>query len=301
VDEHGSFGTCLENALLKAVQLGLHAGLPPLADAMAYYLNKAKQLPGKPYRSRTIASIHWLGCSLLACAGFTDSAVIGYLRESLHELYIFALKGSCDIYCDEEERAALKGIPSVYKDRKIIKSGIANVHGFCYPLIYDIVGLSSLYRLGDPEADQQIDAVIRYISTDAFHNTVADGYGVLPPYQRKYHMMGWDPKYPDWFNAGDHMENANASKLLFFALYIGKYPAARCFFLSMVSPYLHGSSSHIARPLIHNARLIPFHPHRRPFLIQGDLRHRMKPRGQQQPPKAVAVDVVFALPSGFRI
>lgn len=236
VDEHGSFDTCLENSLLKAVQLGLHAGVTPVADSMAYYLSKASQLPGKPVRKRTITSIHFLGCNLLACAGFLNGAVLDYMRESLNELYIFVRNGNYDIYCDDEERALLKGIPAVYKDRKIIKSSIVDVHGYCYPLIYDIVGLSSLYALGDQGVNQKIDTVIRYISTDEFHNTVADGYGVLPPYQGKYHTMGWDPKYPGWFDIVKFIECYNNQKilnsdrgsgLLFFAQYISKYPPAR--------------------------------------------------------------------------
>ena len=38
--EHGSFDYCLENALLKAVQLGLHAGMLPIIDAVQYYIDK---------------------------------------------------------------------------------------------------------------------------------------------------------------------------------------------------------------------------------------------------------------------
>jgi len=225
--EHGSFDFCLENALLKAVQLGLHAGLPAVADAVAYYLNKARHLPGKPLRVRIIEGIHFLGCNVLACAGFIDGAVIDYLLGSLNELYTFAREGNYDIYCNEEERAALKGIPAVYREREIIKSSIVDVHGYCYPLIYDMVGLSSLYAMDNPEVDRKIDTVIRYISTDDFHNSIADGYGVLPPYQGKYHTMGWDPKYPGWFGAADYLKNGEAAKLLFFAAYISRYPAAR--------------------------------------------------------------------------
>ena len=50
--EHGSFDFCLENAILKAVQLGLHAGLPTVVDAIEYYMDKIREHPGKPCRNR---------------------------------------------------------------------------------------------------------------------------------------------------------------------------------------------------------------------------------------------------------
>lgn len=43
----------------------------------------------------------------------------------------------------------------------------------------------------------------------------------------KYHGMGWDPKYPGWFDAADYIENVNAPKLLFFAEYISQSPSLR--------------------------------------------------------------------------
>ena len=229
--EHGSFNFCLENSLLKTTQLGLHAGMPAVRNAVRYYISKAGHLPGKPYRGRANDGVFIFGCNLLACAGFTDGAVIGFLRESLEEMYGFVQKGSYDIYCGETERAALKNLPAVYRERKIIKSSVVDAHGFCFPLIYDVVGLSGLYAHGDAETDKKIDAVIRYISTDEFHETVADGYGVLPPYHGRYHTMGWDPKYPGWSGVAGHIERCgagrDASKLLFFAQYVVKYPRAR--------------------------------------------------------------------------
>lgn len=39
--------------------------------------------------------------------------------------------------------------------------------------------------------------------------------------------MGWDPKYPGWFDLPSYMETGNVPKLLFFAQYISKYPIAK--------------------------------------------------------------------------
>jgi hypothetical protein len=99
-------------------------------------------------------------------------------------------------------------------------------------LIYDILGLYRLYDLKNPEIDKKLNDVISYISTDEFHSKISDGYGILIEGKYEsgnniYHGMGWDPKYPGWFDAADYMENINAPKLLFFAEYISQYPIAR--------------------------------------------------------------------------
>lgn len=83
-----------------------------------------------------------------------------------------------------------------------------------------------LYDLKDPEVAKKINEVINYITTDEFHRKISDGYGILVEEDGKYHSMGWDPKYPGWFNLPDYMESGNVPKLLFFAQYISKYPVA---------------------------------------------------------------------------
>lgn len=49
---HGSFDYCFENAMLKIAQLGLHAKLPQVKDALSYYINFFKSNPVvKSYRA----------------------------------------------------------------------------------------------------------------------------------------------------------------------------------------------------------------------------------------------------------
>jgi len=221
--EHGSFDFCFENALLKSVQLGLHCGLPQVIDAVKYYAEKSEAVSHRGvYRRNKLGIVE----NLLMLADYENEALKTYISGSLNEMYDFVSKNNYNIYIGDEERDNLKAVPAVWKDRKFIKRSLVDEYGFCYPLIYDIVGLHKLYRM-NPDMDEKINAIIEYISTDEFHSMISDSYGILISSDKKYHSMGWDPKYPGWFDVAGYMENVSASKLLFFAQYITKYPVSR--------------------------------------------------------------------------
>ena len=228
--EHGSFNFCLENAILKAIQLGLHAQLPQVTDAIAYYIDKIESIPSsKPVRNCDFRTgfNHIITSNLLTLAGVDNEALSIFMRSSLDEMYRFVQINDYDIYCTEEERAELKGVPKVWRERKFIKRSLLYEHGFCYPLIYDIVGLHMLYGLNDQEITAKVNAVVDYISTDIFHNIIAEGYGIISLDNKKYYAMGWDPKYPGWYDVAGYLKTQYAPNLLFFALFITKYPIAR--------------------------------------------------------------------------
>jgi hypothetical protein len=222
--DHGSFDFCLENAMLKCVGLGLHGGLPQVVDAVSYYLNKTEQ---------DVAGGHYDKCSLriienlLTLADVVNADVQKQMLIGLDEIYRFVTTAGYDFYLSEEERDKRKAVPPIWRNSAFIKPSIKEEYGFCYPLIYDIVGLHKLYGVINETTDNKINAVIKYISTDDFHNNVVDGYGITIAGDRKYHSMGWDPKYPGWFDVADYMENIYAPYLLFFAQYISRYPYAR--------------------------------------------------------------------------
>jgi len=213
---HGSFDFYLENALLKAVQLGLHAGIHQLSDAISYYT--------------TIISHDIFSANLLTLANLKIKAVNHFMLINLDGLYNFTKNGDYNIYLNDEEKAKLKNIPKNFKDKKVIKKELFDAresYTFHYPTIYDIVGLHKLYDLKNPEIDEKINTVIDYISKDEFHNKIDDGYGILQVGEKRYLSMGWDPKYPGWFDFPGYMETGNVPKLLFFAQYISKYPVAK--------------------------------------------------------------------------
>ncbi|MCL2703050.1 MAG: hypothetical protein FWE91_05515 [Defluviitaleaceae bacterium] len=239
---HGSLDYFLENAMIKLTQLGLRAEFPRVADAARYYLEIMRNaLLIKPFRKHCYCTGLDLiiTSNMLTLGGFKDDKALQYMMGGLNELYEFARKGDCDIYLSPEERDKLKGVPPNYIGRHFTRPDLYDEHGMCWPLLYDVIGLTKLYGLCGPETDKKIDTVIDFISNDDFHNTIPDGYGVLVTKGRtKYYSHGWDPKYPGWFGVDEYIQNsANRSahgskstgfvpKLLFFAIFIAAYPAA---------------------------------------------------------------------------
>ena len=238
---HGSFDFCLENAMNKAVKLGLHAGMPQMRDAVVYYADVVKGCNIIPYRNRHNGFSTIMAANYLCLANFRDESVIKYMLGSLDEMYSFVKRGTYDIYVAPERRAELKGIPDSWRDREnFIKPELIAEYGFCYPLVHDIMGLHRLYDLNDPDVDMKINAVLGYFTNDDFHREIANGYGILIAGKRDYYSMGWSPHYPGWFDVahyiengdkcsapnGAHTENHYIPKLLFFAENIVKYPIA---------------------------------------------------------------------------
>jgi hypothetical protein len=229
--EHGSFDICLENACLKAVQLRLHGDLNQMKEAVKYYIDTMKQTiapyrndKGQLYKERRFFAIVTANC--LSLADIQDKSILKFMLGSLDEMFNFTKKKNYDIYMTREEEKKLKGIPKIWKNRKFINPEIIREYGFSYPLIYDIAGLHKLYVLNDPIVNKKINDVIVYISTDDFNSKIENGYGILVNPNKVYHSMGWDPKYPGWFDVVTYMENGYVPSLLFFAEYISNYPVA---------------------------------------------------------------------------
>jgi hypothetical protein len=215
--EHGSFDICLENALPKLVQLGLHGGLQPLIDAAGLYLSRAA---AKDYKD-------WISADMFCLAGISSDEITMAMLDKLEQIHRFVQLKTYDFYINDEERDKLSGIPKNWKNSKFIKPELSRGKDFSYPFIYDILGMFRLYDLKNPAINQKINDIIDYISNDEFHSKIEDGYGILISGEKKYHGQGWDPKYPGWFDVAGYMENDNAPKLLFFAQNIIKYPSAR--------------------------------------------------------------------------
>ncbi len=113
--EHGSFDFCLENAISKIVQLGLHGGMPQVKDALGYYEGKMKSIEssglyggmmknngisrrkGKPFFAILTANF-------LSLAETGDEPTLSYTLDSLDEIYRFAKERVYEIYLNEEQR-----------------------------------------------------------------------------------------------------------------------------------------------------------------------------------------------------
>ncbi len=229
---HGSFDFCLENALPKLTQLGLHAGFAQVREAVGFYFEHIKESIKNQTEMNLLSRDGLYGFFLilvvdfLVDAGFKDDFLFDYMLKSLDEMYGFIRQKSYDIYISDEERSKLTGVPKNWVNRKFIKKEILDNHGFCYPLIYDIMGMHKLYDYKNPEIDNKVDEIISYVSNDDFHNKIDDGYGILIAGPKRYNSMGWDPKYPGWFNIRECIESGGASRVLFSAQTYSKYPIA---------------------------------------------------------------------------
>jgi hypothetical protein len=229
---HGMFDTCLENAMTKCVHLGLHGGLPQLVTAADYHISAIKNYKDRPFRNKYNGFSAILSASLLSMAYIKKPFIQDCMTGLLDEMYSFTKTRNFDIYISAGERAALKGVPPNWKKRgDFIQYDLVDRFGFCFPLIYDIMGLYVLYDLNDPQTDKKINEIIDFISNDDFHTKISAGYGILiaDPTKRIYHGMGWSPHYPGWFDVADCLDKADANTgalILFFAEYISNYPIA---------------------------------------------------------------------------
>jgi len=245
---HGAQDYCLENSILKAVQLGLNIDILSFRTALKPYVEYVEKTPVlKPYRKSYIGHDNnydlILPTNLLVYAGLKNKTVHKIMLENIYELHEFVKRGDCDIYLNSEERAKLKGIPKNWRGvEHFTRLELFEKYGLCWPLIYDIVGLTKIYGLYGGDIDTQIDDIINFISSDDFHDTITDMYGVvITTGKTKYKGCGWDPKYPGWFNIVDYMENPEKqivytlggkstgypAKALFFAMIISHFPIAR--------------------------------------------------------------------------
>lgn len=85
--EHGCFDFCLENALPKVVQLGLHGNMPQIKNALGFYIEKMKRQPiEKPYRNNWNLTFI---ASFLSLVGVDDDFLNKAMLGSLDELYAF--------------------------------------------------------------------------------------------------------------------------------------------------------------------------------------------------------------------
>jgi|GEM_PF-601107 len=245
--EHGSMDACLENALYKCARLGLHGGLKPLVDAVEYYIETIGNHKGGSFRNDFNKT---LSANLMGMAGIENDAVLTYRLGLLDEMYGFAKQRNYDIYISAAERAGLTGIPPNWRSRNdFMRNDFFTEFGtWCpFPLIYDFMGLYSLYDLNNAKIDEKINAIIDYVSSDDFHRKITDGYGITisneshitgkNDYDKNlYRGMGWSPHYPGWFDVADYIANAvvNAGhtgkpyvpRLLCFAELASRYPSA---------------------------------------------------------------------------
>lgn len=203
---HGSFDTCFENAMGMLMQLGVRAGMADL-DARTRPIRDwfADMMKADPGQWNIFAMA--LFASLLAFAGYEDDTIATFLRIRLDTLYGFASLGGYGLYDDTSK---YKGIPTAFKTKPIIKPELYGGGNYRYPLIYDMYGLAAILDKGNPAEPDKAGAVIRYIMTQEYHQTVYDGYGIVVSPDGRYYSMGWDVKLPGFIGFTEEEEKKGA-------------------------------------------------------------------------------------------
>ena len=220
-DIHGSGDGQFENAMAKLLRLGFHAGIPAFDALVAPYLDQLAQVSAHAACQRASFSAIVLS-GLLVAAGYRTDALLHHVRGSLAELARYATQGRPELY--EEERSTYRGIPPVWRDKPLIKPALIARYGYCFPLVYDLYALGSLYG-EDRQMDTWIDAILGCVLSEAFHSTVADGYGILAADHGRYYAMGWDPKLPGYFDVDDAIEHC-PNRMVLYAELLSPLPAA---------------------------------------------------------------------------
>lgn len=199
---HGSFDTCFENAMGMLLQLGVRAGMSALDERTGPIRDWfAGMMKTDPYQWNIFAMA--LFASFLAFAGYEEVAIQSFLHMRLDTLYSFISLGSYDLYDDPNK---FKGIPTAFKSRPVIKPELYGGGNYKYPLIYDLYGLAGMLDKGNPAETDKIGAVIRYIMTAEYHQTVDNGYGIVVSPDGRYYSMGWDVKLPGFLGFAEETE-----------------------------------------------------------------------------------------------
>ncbi|NTV88889.1 MAG: hypothetical protein HGA22_00765 [Clostridiales bacterium] len=193
-----------------------------IAEKFVAYLTRESS---KSSNKRDLLDAFIIASNLLS-AGYMDSSIIDFMIGSLDGLSSFTDRKSYDIY--SEDRSLFKGLPKVWKEAPLINPQLNIEYGYCYPLAYDLAGLSSMYKLRNNIINKKIDSVIDYLLCDEFHDKISDGYGIVCTTRGRYYSMGWDPKLPGYSHSGDFDASGvkSHSKLLFYAELASRYPLA---------------------------------------------------------------------------
>ena len=142
--EHGSFDFCLENALPKVVQLGLHGDLPQVKEALEFYLAKIRSIDSLDFynvKTENTSVLYrkrkqWftiLTTNFLSLANMDDESTIQYMLGSLDEMHNFVQKKIYDIYLSEEERRGLTKVPKNWKGTDyFIKPDVVKEYEFSF-------------------------------------------------------------------------------------------------------------------------------------------------------------------------
>lgn len=218
---HGSFDTCLENSMRKALLFGVRESDNPRLPRM----NEAL-LEKLAYR---FEHLDWLNpveytimASYLAAMGRSEQIVRDVIAERLDSSLAFTALGGCDMYADP---AGFPTIPKARRGHPLVHPRYNEGNRYRYPLVYDLFAYANL-PAGMAESETVSGMVSSVIGTvlDEEYQRLPLGYGLIFVPPGKYYGMGWSVHLPMFFAEGGN--RAPDSGAVWWAETMARFPAA---------------------------------------------------------------------------
>lgn len=230
---HGGKPNCFENTMGKLTQLGCRAGMPPLDEKIAPFLEWLADTPANDDSQAefvTRAYSQPIVAAFLMRAGYgEEQPVAAIAQRRLNTLYEFCRQGRYDIYVDMDTGSPnYPAIPDSYRRHRLVDPDLYPNGDMCLPDLYDLHLLAALPRsLRTPETENKLEAIIDYImQTDYQH--LPEGYGIVLLDKNRYWVMGWSVHLPGYFGFPDHISDPDPAmrRLVRMLVLMAHFPAA---------------------------------------------------------------------------
>lgn len=194
---HGSFDTCLENAMRKVLLFGVRERDDPrLVVLNRGVLERLKVQLEHPTWLNPVD--YTILATYLNGMGCDDPVVATVLQERLDSAHWFAANGEFDIHTDP---SGYPTIPAARRSHPLIHPKYYSDHKYLYPLVYDLYAWANLPpALCNEENKKKLDAILRSV-LDARYQRLPWGYGLILVPPNKYYGMGWSVHLPRYFAA----------------------------------------------------------------------------------------------------
>lgn len=192
---HGSFDTCLENAMGKLIEFGLDVSFAPIAEAIKRRHDRWHELAREDRLAKKFYLV-LLG-SLLLRMGVRDSEIEEFVRQRLSDLAEFLESCPNEFYMSDEEKLENKA-PKNVREKPFIKREFIRDGELMLPQIDDITAFSLLKKVDDSKITQNnICKIVNFVLSDTYQNLRPGfGYGF---YDNKPYAIGWSCDLPGYF------------------------------------------------------------------------------------------------------
>lgn len=202
---HGSFDTCLENAMGKLIEFGMDVSFSPIAEAIKRRHDRWHEL-AKEDRLAKKFYLMLLG-SLLLRLGLRDSEIENFVRQRLSDLVEFLEYCPNEFYMNDEEKLENR-VPKNVREKPFIRREFIRDSELMLPQIDDITAFSLLKKLDNSKKTKKnIYKIVNFVLSEVYQNLKPGfGYGL---YGNKPYAIGWSCDLPGYFgfSAPDEMSS----------------------------------------------------------------------------------------------